>query len=383
MTETRSHERVFVVLRAEFSQEIYVTVTSFVAKYAENRGMRRLALAFCIALLGGCAPGTTKATPQPSSLAGKLGGPSQDLLTALPEQAALIAAGPQSLSQVEKQADPDTEDIIVVVDGVLRSARVHTPTLPVDRSAAPLVPLVLALHGSDGSARDMESLTGYDDVADREGFIVAYADGLPIDLGANFISRSWNSGECCEPAVSAGVDDAGFLGLLLDRLIARYPVDPRRIFVVGHSNGAIMAQELGCRMADRIAGIASVSGALDDTRACQPDRPVPFLEIHGTYDQNVAWEAGEQGVSAWRQFNGCSNDASESFDNAVTTTSWSSCADGTRVVFQSIDGAEHPWPSRRTPTNDELTISYSLDATEATWTFFSSVSPVRTALHLG
>ena len=270
-----------------------------------------------------------------------------------------------------------TESISLYVAGAVRSALVR---LPATLSSAK-APVVLALHGSDGSAAGLELITGYDEIADREGVFVVYADGLPIDLGAGFVSRSWNSGECCEPATSAQVDDVEFLDTLLDMVLRRFPVDPNRVFVLGHSNGAIMAQLLACRLADRLAGVASVAGSLDDTVTCEPSRPVPFLEIHGTADQNVLWEYGQRSVSEWRAFDRCVDQANQVVERDVTTTTWSGCADNTVVRFVSIEGADHPWPSQRTPTFDGLAISSALDATEATWSFFSSVSPRQTASH--
>ena len=343
---------------------------------------RKLLVLGCL-VLGACAPSQSQAVatlkpPAPvAANATAIFGPDEVVGIA----ASAIALAPE-LSGVTTMLPPDTEDVVIESDGVPRSARVHTPEQPKYRDDAPLMPLVLALHGSDGSAADMEALTGYDDVADRQHFVVAYADGLLVQ-GDGYASRSWNSGQCCEPATSAGVDDVAFLSDLIDRLIARYPVDPERVFVVGHSNGAIMAQVLGCQMADRIAGVASVAGALDDTQSCNPDRAVPFLEIHGTYDQNVAWDAGQSSVSAWRFFDRCSDRSAQSTSGLVTTTSWEQCRGNATVEFMSIDGAEHPWPSRRTPTNDELNVSFALNATEATWAFFSSVSPAQTASSRG
>lgn len=343
---------------------------------------RKLLVLGCL-VLGTCAPShsqaavTLKPSPPAVAKATAIFSP-----TDVMGFAGSVIAPPSELPTVATTLPPDTEEVVVESHGALRSARVHTPAQPKYRDDAPLLPLVLALHGSDGSAADMEALTGYDEVADQQHFVVAYADGLLVQ-GDGYASRSWNSGQCCEPATSAGVDDVAFLSDLIDRLIARYPVDPERVFVVGHSNGAIMAQVLGCRMADRIAAVASVAGALDDTQSCNPDRDLPFLEIHGTYDQNVAWDAGESSVSAWRQFNGCDGYGSRSTDGSVTTTTWEQCRGNAMVEFISIEGAEHPWPSRRTPTNDELNVSFALDATEATWAFFSSVSPAQTASSRG
>jgi polyhydroxybutyrate depolymerase len=338
--------------------------------------MRRAVLALSFVLLGACAP--TRSTES----AAKSVGNSPRVASAVPAAVAgveAIMAQPAIAPQISTTVLSDTEEIVVAIDGALRTAVVHTPDQIAGASA---MPLVIALHGSDGSGADLQALTGYDDIADREGFVVAYADGLLVD-GYGASSRSWNSGQCCDPATSAGVDDVAFIEALIDRLVDRYPVDSERVFVAGHSNGAIMAQVLGCRLADRIAGVASVAGALDDTQSCNPSRGVPFLEVHGTYDQNVSWDAGEHSVAAWRQFNGCDGYGSRLTNGAVTTTTWDECRTSAPVQFISLDGAEHPWPSRRTPTNDELNVSFALDATEATWAFFSSVSPAQTALRRG
>jgi poly(3-hydroxybutyrate) depolymerase len=106
---------------------------------------------------------------------------------------------------------------------------------------------------------------------------------------------------------------------------------------------------------------------------------VPFLEIHGTADQNVAWEYGERSIVDWRAFDRCTETSDIVPIGPVTTTSWLMCANDTRVQFVSIDGADHPWPSQRTATLDGLPISFAVDATEATWSFFSSVLPGQTA----
>jgi polyhydroxybutyrate depolymerase len=346
---------------------------------------RSLRAGLCLFVMGlvvvGCAAQHRAHPPDSAAPSGNeiaAGRPSTSILpvaaTAAPDLAPVLASRPPFLGD-----DARTDIISLHFDHTIRTARVR---LPAELSAAK-VPLVLALHGSDGSAADLERLTGYDQIADREGIFVAYADGLAIDLGAGFVSRSWNSGECCEPATSAQVDDVGFLTALIDALIKKYPIDRDQVFVVGHSNGAIMAQLLACRIADRLAAVASVAGSLDDTIGCAPSRPVSFMEMHGTADQNVVWDYGERAISDWRGFDQCGGSNPPVADGTVTTTTWMHCSDDTRVLFISIVGADHPWPSQKTPTSDGLPISYAVDATETTWSFFSSVSREQKALRRG
>lgn len=333
--------------------------------------MRRALLLLAVLGVTSCAPASSsKAAVIPLPAA-----PANVVMAALP--IAAVAADVPASVDVPRDRTEFLE--FETEDGNVRSARVRVP----GSVFATPVPLVIALHGSNSSGAALETLSGYDDVADREGFVVAYADGLGVDNGNGTVERSWNSGGCCEPATSVGVDDVAFVTQLIDRLIDQYPIDPSRVFVVGHSNGAIMAQMLGCRIADRLAGIASVAGALDDSQSCWPSRPVPFLELHGTADQHVAWDAGSSSVSLWRRFDNCADRSDQTRAEGVTTSSWSECADGATVSFVSIDNAEHPWPGQRVPSVDGETVSFAVDAAETTWTFFSSVSPVRTASNLG
>ena len=83
---------------------------------------------------------------------------------------------------------------------------------------------------------------------------------------------------------------------------ARYPVDSRRVFVLGHSNGGYMSHRMACDHADLIAGIVSLAGAAyDDPPAgelplprCRPSEPVAVLEVHGMADGTVRYGSGRR-----------------------------------------------------------------------------------------
>ena len=135
----------------------------------------------------------------------------------------------------------------VPVGGMDRTAWVHQPAA--GTGAAP--PLVVCLHGGFGQGAGMALYSGFDRVADRFGFVVAYPDGH---------RRSWNDGRGNTPAGRDGVDDVAFAAALLDQLSTRLAYDPRRVYVTGISNGAMMAQRLGCELPERIAAIAPVAG---------------------------------------------------------------------------------------------------------------------------
>jgi poly(3-hydroxybutyrate) depolymerase len=141
-------------------------------------------------------------------------------------------------------------------------------------------PLVMALHGLGESVEDLRGSWTFDAVADREGFDVvypkalngrwAYVDTRPVKL----------------PDGQSLVDDVGFLGGLLDKLLADHVADPARVYVVGVSNGALMAWTLACIMPNRLAGVAPLISGMVERQAeqCHPTRLAPLLVLAGTDD---------------------------------------------------------------------------------------------------
>ncbi|MDP2273491.1 MAG: alpha/beta hydrolase-fold protein [Archangium sp.] len=147
-------------------------------------------------------------------------------------------------------------------------------------------PLLLALHGYGNSGKPFESYLGLPSLVESEGIILVSPDGTVDAKGQRF----WNAGSdaCCNFGGSA-VDDVKYLRELLAELRGVYNVDPRRIFVVGHSNGGFMAYRLACELSGELAAIMSLAGA---TPNCHPTSPVSVLQIHGDRDVGVRYEGG-------------------------------------------------------------------------------------------
>jgi polyhydroxybutyrate depolymerase len=119
-----------------------------------------------------------------------------------------------------------------------------------------------------------------DAVADREGFDVLYPQGL---------TRRWAYVDTRPVGLPDGlglVDDVGFIGALLDKMVADHVADSARVYVAGVSNGALMAWTLACRMSDRLAGVAVLISGMVERQAqqCHPTRLVPLLVLAGTDD---------------------------------------------------------------------------------------------------
>ncbi len=89
------------------------------------------------------------------------------------------------------------------------------------------------------------------------------------------------------------VDELGFLGAFPDGSEENRPDHPRRVYLVGHSNGGYMAYRFACDRASRVAAIVSSAGAMwNDVSRCQPSEPVAVLELHGTADEVVPYAGG-------------------------------------------------------------------------------------------
>src|SRR5690606_41488621 len=111
----------------------------------------------------------------------------------------------------------------------------------------------------------MARLTAFDAVAARHGFAVVYPQG--IDAQWNYVAGI--------PGYELAADDLGFLPALVEALVTAHDLDRTRVFVVGFSNGGLMAQRLACAARDVIAGLPPVPAARHPglPQACGPPAP--------------------------------------------------------------------------------------------------------------
>lgn len=248
----------------------------------------------------------------------------------------------------------------IVVDGLERSYRLQVPVRA--DSDAPL-PLLLVVHGAGGSAERAELATGMTQLADANGFIVAYPQGTQAaDIPGEF---SWNAGFCCGAPVTAGIDDVGYITALLADIEASHPVDPDRIYIAGFSNGGMLANRLACELDGVFAGIAVVAGALN-VAECAAPAVTSVLLVHGTGDQTVPYNGGptnersaarfgqwsntsvQDATDYWAARGGCApgpvSTVKGAVTGAVTTAVWQECDEDASLSLVTIDGGGHIWP---------------------------------------
>jgi polyhydroxybutyrate depolymerase len=262
-----------------------------------------------------------------------------------------------------------TKSRSIAAGGRTRTYLLHVPA---NYDANQKTPLVLVLHGATQSPESVERMSGMSELADRENFLVAYPSGT------GRLSRvpTWNSGNCCGYALENHVDDVAFIRALIDELEREYPVDPKRVYVTGISNGAMMSFRLACELSDKIAAIAPVEGA--QNLECRPSNQVSVLVFHGTADRLVPFGGGStpfqvggrrtdtpvmDTVTLWAKEDGCASAPEREESSEVHTTIYSGCEDGTGVALYAIQGGRHIWPGTRLSGND-------VRATDIMWAFF-------------
>lgn len=170
--------------------------------------------------------------------------------------------------------------------------------LPNKPSATP--PVLLVLHGYGGSADDAR-LYGLEPLADREGFVLAYAEAP---------AGEWNVGHQyrnADPGVQDR-DDVGYLDALISDLPHALPCVPGRVGLVGVSMGGLMAVSAAAAMPQRVAGIAAVISGMTNRQpqACGPAAALPYLLVIGEDDRLLPPDhgpehavAGQDGQPLW------------------------------------------------------------------------------------
>jgi len=258
--------------------------------------------------------------------------------------------------------------------------RTYTVHLPPNIGGAQALAVVIVLHGGGGNANNAARMTGMSAKADQENFVVVYPAGSGR-LGDKLLT--WNAGNCCGYALDQKIDDVGFIRALIDRLIATYPIDPKRVYVTGMSNGGMMSYRLGCELSDKIAAIAPVAGALNVD--CKPSSPVSVIAFHGIDDQHVLFEGGAPKVKAdphpridqsvayamafWSQHNQCNTLPTRDERGNIIHDAYTNCANGTAVELYAIKGEGHTWPSGKSYLSGD-TPTKEMSATDVMWEFF-------------
>lgn len=266
----------------------------------------------------------------------------------------------------------------LISSGEIRKYLLYVPRSYGGRRPAPLV---ISLHGAAGWPVQQMKLTEWNQLADREGFIVVYPSG--VDSAGPRIWRVEHGAGLAK--------DVQFIADLIGKLEAQYNIDRARIYANGLSNGGGMSFVLSCTLSDRIAAVGLVAAAQTLPWSwCTDQRPVPMIAFHGTADPFTRYDGGSSWVSPrpfpsvskwtanWARRNRCEPKPIESFVAAdVTRREYRNCADDAGVVLYTIKGGGHTWPGGE-PMPEWFVgpTSRSINATSQMWAFFRA-HPLR------
>jgi polyhydroxybutyrate depolymerase len=287
----------------------------------------------------------------------------------------------QTTSESKAYAAGNHKESLVTADGRTRSYVLH---IPLGYSESKTYPLVLLFHGGGGLAERFLGLTAFDAKADQAGFIVVAPEGL---------NKHWNDGR---GTANINVDDVAFVRQLIGSLQAQLPIDKRRIYATGMSNGGHLTERLGCELSDTFAAIAPDVGpiATELVSSCKP-APISVIGIQGDDDALNPIAGGSQRggsgfghggsvasaaqtMNLWAAADGCNLTpalthipATEKDGTKVDQYLYSNCKAGTDVAYYIVQGMGHHWP----PTEGFLPLitgatSHNIIATDVFWDFF-------------
>ncbi len=179
-------------------------------------------------------------------------------------------------------------------DGYDRTYDVYLPNNKSNR----LMPMVLLLHGHFG---DADVMTGENnkkapykvwmDIADREGWVLLIPGG---EFGSDN-KRGWN--DCrANTLTNPSTNDVLFLKSLIRTISAKYPINKKRIYAHGTSNGGMMMFRLAIESANIFKAVTSVVAAMPEISECREALAnMPIMVINGTRDPLVPYNGGKIG----------------------------------------------------------------------------------------
>ncbi|WP_130803446.1 alpha/beta hydrolase family esterase [Acinetobacter ihumii] len=254
-------------------------------------------------------------------------------------------------------------------DGMQRTYQIYEPA---SSSTIHNLPVVIALHGGGGNASQM--MKRWQTMAEQQDFILI----APQGIGANARMGTWNAQGCCGEAMKKKVNDLEFVQQILKDVSRNTPIDHNKIYMVGFSNGGMLAHQLAISMGSQLAAVAVVSGALFGNETAAKS-PVPILMIHGEQDSVVPFHGGMSpthfvaraqkqsfqsvtyAMNYWKTNNQCQGNMLVQKTAMLRIEKGLNCkAD---VVLYDVTQGQHVWPT--VDHHDE-----GFDATQVIWSFF-------------
>ncbi len=166
-------------------------------------------------------------------------------------------------------------------------------------------PAIIALHGWGSNALDLLGVAPY--IADGRFMAVCPQGPLDVPIGA-IQGYGWfpiRMGTAPEPEEIEKA--ARRLTEFIDAALERYPIDPRKLVLLGFSQGGVMAYRLAMRQPERFAALVGISTwfppELKESAASKADAlaKLPTLVQHGRADDMIEFSRARESVENLRE----------------------------------------------------------------------------------
>jgi polyhydroxybutyrate depolymerase len=248
------------------------------------------------------------------------------------------------------------------------------------------MPTVVALHGAEMNGKSMRRIFGLDEIAEHDRFALVYPDA---------VGRRWSDGA---NGHKDDADDVRFLRNLADHLVRRGIADPKRLYLLGVSNGGMMTYRIACQAPHLYTAYAAVVANMPKAVAddCRPGGGAPLIVINSTEDpfnpyeadDGNQWSHGEvlstlDTVDFWQRNNGCGGVSQEKplpdkdahDGSTVLARQYADCRSGSPVVLLTVQGGGHLPPGVNVRNRPMLRAmlgraNQDISAADISWKFF-------------
>ena len=274
--------------------------------------------------------------------------------------------------------DNSMQEHSILHDDVMRTFYTYVPP-----NIGKEMTLVVGLHGYTGNAETFirKGDADFNNFLEMNNFIGAYPEGKSFYANGRKFS-SWNDlagsigqgpkGDICDidrdyypfppdcenphrcSWASCG-DDIGFIEKVIDHHKNQY--DIKSVIVIGMSNGGMLAQAIGCKLADKVDAIINIEGMQALGMSCIPDKPLTMVIYGAKNDTTVPpedilasdgyfYEPMKNTVNDWKNAFNCSNSTKKQILNPaeITEEHFYDCSDGVTITSILDHNNDHDWP---------------------------------------
>lgn len=271
-------------------------------------------------------------------------------------------------------------------EGLLRTYSVYVP-----QNVAGNPSVVLVFHGNGATSADAEAQSQMDAVADANGFIVVYPDGVSNLSAYGDTLQHWNDGRIS----GISFNDVGFVSALIAKLSDDYNINRRKVYAIGISNGGSFVERLGMQLSNKIAAIAPINGPIPTNLLSSASaKPIPIVAFFGTDDSKIPYVGGTtkflksgtvlsvpDSMQKWSEANQCLSPSAAttlphtgSNSTFVDKVTYPNCQSGKEVILYRVNRGGHNWPGGNLGSEDSGTITGDISASQIAWSFFQNYS---------